>query len=112
MHAPSSALLARIYTDEDALHGAEALTTVIVKRARQAQLAGATVLRATLGYGHSSRLHTHRPLGLDNNLPVVIEIVDDEGPLRAFIQTLGDLHDVGLITFEKVEVVRYGSATV
>lgn len=111
MHAPSSALLARIYTDENALHGDEALSTVIVKRARQAQLAGATVLRANLGFGHSSRLHTHRPLGLDSNLPVVIEIVDDETPLRAFIQTLSDLHDIGLITFEKVEVVRYGPAT-
>ncbi|MDP1616576.1 DUF190 domain-containing protein [Phenylobacterium sp.] len=111
MLAPSSAMLLRIYTDEDALFGDQPLTTLIVKRARAAQLAGATVLRGSLGYGHSSRLHTHRPFGLDDNLPVVIEIVDAEAPLRAFVDTLDDLHDIGLITFEKVEVVRYGNQT-
>jgi len=111
MQAPSSAVLARIYTDEDALYGDEALTTVILNRAREAKLAGATVLRATSGFGHSSRLHKHRPLGLGDNLPVVIEIVDDDGPLRAFVETLVEFQNIGLITFEKVEVVRYGSVT-
>ena len=105
------ALLARIYTDEDALRGDETVTAVIVNRARAAHLAGATVLRGNLGYGHSSRMHAHRPFALDSNLPVVIAIVDEEGPLRAFVETLGDLHDIGLITFEKVEVVRYGAQT-
>ena len=111
MQAPSSAVLLRIYTDEDALFGDQALTAVIVRRAREAQLAGATVLRGSLGYGHTSRLHAHRPFGLDDNLPVVIEIVDAEAPLRAFVETLGEFHDIGLITFEKVEVVRYGNPT-
>ena len=111
MVAPGSAVLLRIYTDEDALYGAEALAAVIVKRAREAQLAGATVLRGSLGYGHSSRLHAHRPFRLDDNMPVVIDIVDDEAPLRAFVVTLGEFHDIGLITFEKVEVVRYGNQT-
>ncbi|MCK5911826.1 MAG: DUF190 domain-containing protein [Caulobacter sp.] len=108
MQAPSSAVLARIYTDEDALYGDEALTAVIVRRAREAQLAGATVLRGSLGYGQSARLHAHRPFGLDDNLPVVIEIVDAETPLRAFVETLSEFLDIGLITFEKVEVVRFG----
>ena len=111
MQAPSTAVLARIYTDEDALYGDEALAAVIVKRAREAQLAGATVLRGSLGYGHSSRLHVHRPFALNDNMPVVIEIVDEETAVRAFIDTLGGFHDIGLITFEKVEVVRYGSRT-
>ena len=69
---------------------------------------GATVLRGSLGYGQSARLHAHRPFGLDDNLPVVIEIVDAETPLRAFVETLSEFHDIGLITFEKVEVVRFG----
>lgn len=109
--APGPAMLLRIYTDEDACFGDEPLAAVIVKRARTAQLAGATVLRGSLGYGHSSRLHTHRAFGLDDNLPLVIEIVDAEAPLRAFVDTLVDLHDIGLMTLERVEVVRYGDPT-
>lgn len=81
---------------------------MIVRRALEAQLAGATVLRGSLGYGHSARLHAHRTLSLDDNMPVVIEIVDAEAPLRSFIETLREFRDIGLITFEKVEVVRYG----
>jgi len=109
MQVSSVALLARIYTDEDALWGDEPLFTVIVRRALEAQLAGATVLRGSLGYGHSARLHAHRPLSLDDNMPVVVEIVDAEAPLRAFVETLGEFHEIGLVTFERVEIARFGN---
>jgi PII-like signaling protein len=108
MQTPGPAVLLRIYTDEQALCGDRTLIDVIVGRARQARLAGATVLRGLKGFGESSRMHQHQTFALNDNLPVVIELVDAEDRLRAFVATLGDLTDIGLVTFEKVEVLRYG----
>lgn len=108
MQIPGQAVLLRIYTDENALLGDQSLIDVIVRRARDARLAGATVLRGRKGFGESVRLHQHRDLGFDDNLPVVIELVDEETRLRGFLGALDDLKEIGLITFEKVEVLRYG----
>ncbi|MBP7703712.1 MAG: DUF190 domain-containing protein [Caulobacter sp.] len=108
MQTPGQAMLLRLYTDENALVGDRALADVVVQRARDARLAGATVLRGRRGFGESARLHAPRPLNFDDNLPVVIEMVEEEARLRAFLVTLDDLKDIGLITLEKVEVVRYG----
>lgn len=108
MKAPGPAVLLRIYTDENAVVGDRSLIDILVKRARDARLAGATVLRGRKGFGESARLHAVRPFEFNDNLPVVIEIVDEEARLRAFIETLADLKDIGLVTFEKVEVLRYG----
>lgn len=108
MKAPTQAVLLRLYTDEDAMLGDRSLVEVIVHRAREARLAGATALRGLMGFGESARLHAHRLFDLGSNLPVVVEIVDEEGSLRAFLPSLNDLRGIGLITFEKVEVLRYG----
>jgi len=108
MKAPGSAVLLRIYTDEHALVGDRSLIDVLIRRARDAGLAGATVLRGRKGFGESAHIHAHRPFDLDDNLPVVVEFVDEEPKLRAFVGQLADLSDIGLITFEKVDVVRYG----
>lgn len=108
MESTGAAVLLRIYTDENALSGDQSLVEIVVARARKARLAGVTVLRASKGFGQSSHLHQHRPFGFDDNLPVVIEIVDDEAPLRAFVATLSDEREIGLVTLEKVEVLRYG----
>lgn len=108
MNPPTQAVLMRIYTDEDALIGDRTLVETLVERARRAHLAGATVLKGRAGFGETSRLHSHRPFDLRDNLPVVIEIVDEEEKLRAFLGALDDLTDIGLVTFEKVEVLRYG----
>lgn len=110
MKAPSIAVLMRIYTDEEALVGDRALAEVIVARAKEAKLAGATVLRGQMGFGATSRLHAARPFELRHNLPVVVELVDEEAPLEAFLGALADLPDIGLVTFERVEVARYGTA--
>lgn len=108
MKAPTQAVLLRLYTDEDAMLGDRSLVEVIVHRAREARLAGATALRGLMGFGESARLHAHQLFDLGSNLPVVIEFVDDEASLRAFVATLSDLRGIGLVTFEKVEVLRYG----
>lgn len=108
MKAPTQAVLLRIYTDEDAMVGDRSLIEVIVHRGREARLAGATVLRGRMGFGESARLHGHRIFDPSANLPVVIEFVDEEPSLRAFLPALDDLNGIGLVTFEKVEVLRYG----
>lgn len=110
MQTPGQAVLLRIYTDEQALVGDQSLIDVIVRRAQEARLAGITVLRGLKGFGAGARLHQHRTFALSDNLPVVIEIVDQEDKLRAFVQNIEDLPEIGLVTFEKVEVLRYGGA--
>ena len=103
---PTDAALLRIYTEEASRDGGRPLYESIVLKARAAHLAGATVLRGPMGYGASSRLHTASILDLSANLPMVIEIVDDEAKLRDFAAGLAALKDIGLITLEKVQVLH------
>ena len=99
--------LLRIYTDEAAYFGDRKVFEVVAMRAREAGLAGATVLQAVIGFGHTPHLHTRRLL--DDDQSVVIEIVDEEDRLRAFAGALADLPDIGLITLEAVEVLRHAT---
>jgi len=108
MQAPQTAMLLRIYTEEGRRAGHRPLYEDIVLRARERGLAGATVLRGPVGFGHSHRLHTAKILDLSANLPLVIEIVDEEAEIRAFLGELEAIGNIGLVTLEKVEVVRYG----
>jgi PII-like signaling protein len=103
MDMTESMKLLRIYTDEAAYFGDHKLYAAIATRARDAHLAGATVLRAMVGFGRSS--HIHRRHILENEQSVVIEIVDTEARVRAFVETLTDLPEAGLITLETVEVL-------
>jgi PII-like signaling protein len=102
------ALLLRIFIGEDAKHQGKPLYETIVLKAREAHLAGATVLRGPMGYGHSSRLHTTKILRLSEDLPLVIEIVDNEDKIRAFLPFLDQIKIGGLVTLEKVQVLQYG----
>ncbi len=77
--------------------------------AREQKLAGATVLRGPIGFGRSSHLHTTKILRLSQDLPIVIEIVDAEEKINAFVPTLEKLMGSGLVTLEKVKVLRYGA---
>lgn len=76
-------------------------------KARTSHLAGATVLRGSLGFGKSSRLHTAKILRLSMDLPIVVEIIDSEEKIRAFLPELDGMMSGGLITLEKVEVIDY-----
>jgi PII-like signaling protein len=73
------------------------------------QLAGATVLRGPMGFGHSSRLHTAKILRLSEDLPFVIEIADSEEKINEFLPVLDGMMTSGLITLEQVQVLQYGS---
>ena len=98
----------RIYTDESARVGHKSLFEAIVCKARDEGIAGATVLRGPMGFGHTHRIQNASILNLSGNLPLVIEIVDSEEKLRAFLGTLESMKDIGLVTLEKVEVLHLG----
>ncbi len=108
MQLPKDAVLLRIFVGEgEKCHG-KPLYEAVVMKARELHLAGATVLRGPLGYGHSSRIHTAKILRLSEDLPMVIEIVDTQDKIDAFLPILDGMIGSGLVTLEKVQVLRYG----
>jgi len=104
------AILLRIFIGEDDKAGHKPLYEAIVLKAREMHLAGATVLRGPLGFGHSSRLHTTKILRLSQDLPLVIEIVDVEENIEKFLEAIEPIMGSALITTEKVKVIRYGES--
>ncbi|MEX0696666.1 MAG: DUF190 domain-containing protein [Dongiaceae bacterium] len=108
MQIPEAAVLLRVFLGENDRHEGRPLHEAIVLKAREMHLAGATVLRGSIGYGKSSRLHTTKILRLSEDLPLVIEIVDSEEGIDAFLPVLDGMIRGGLVTLEKVRVVRYG----
>jgi uncharacterized protein len=109
MQPPQPALLLRIYTEEGKMNNHRPLYEDIVMRAREAKLAGATVLRGPMGYGLHAQIHTAKILDLSAKLPLVIEIVDSEDKIRGFLVELDSMTELGLVTLEKVEVIHCGS---
>src|SRR5579859_5352075 len=107
MHLPQDAMLLRIFIGETDRWHHQPLYEAIVLKAREVHLAGATVLRGPMGYGKSSRLHTAKILRLSMDLPLVIEIVDTEEKIQAFLPVLDEMMKGGLVTLEKVRVIDY-----
>jgi uncharacterized protein len=108
MKIPEQAWLLRIFIGENDSHDGGPLYEAIVLKARELQLAGATVLRGPMGFGRSSRLHTAKILRLSADLPLVIDIVDSEEKINAFLPVLEGMMGSGLVTLEKVRVLQYG----
>jgi len=108
MQIPREAVLLRIYFGEDDKHGNLPLYEAIVLKAREMQLAGATVLRGPVGFGHSAQIHTTKILRLSQDLPIVVEIVDSQQKIDAFLPVLDGMMASGLVTIEKVQVLQYG----
>ena len=99
--------LLRIFIGEaDRWHG-RSLYEAIVLRAREAGLAGATVLRGLMGFGAKSHLHTAKVLRLSEDLPIVIEIADRADRIEAFLPVLDEMVADGLVTLERVQVITY-----
>jgi PII-like signaling protein len=109
MVLPEEGHLLRIFVGEDDHHDGQPLFHWIVLRAREAGLAGATVIRGMEGFGASSRLHTASILRLSEDLPVVIEIVDTKEKIEAFLPTIDAAIEEGLATLEKVQIRLYRS---
>jgi uncharacterized protein len=108
VNLPRDAMLLRVFIGEDAKFRHRPLYEAIVFKAREVHLAGATVLRGPLGFGHSTRLHNIKILDVRENLPLVIEIVDTEDKIKAFLPVLDSMMPGGLVTLEKVQVLQYG----
>jgi uncharacterized protein len=109
MTLPQEGCLLRIFIGESDHHGGKPLHEWIVLKAREAGLAGATVLRGMMGYGAHSRLHTFKIERLSLDLPIVVEIVDTREKLEAFLEAIDGVILEGLATLEKAEVRFYRS---
>jgi PII-like signaling protein len=107
MQIPHDAVLLRIFIGESDRWEHRPLYEAIVLKAREMHLAGATVLRGPMGFGKSSRLHTAKILRLSLDLPLVIEIVDSEEKIQAFLPVLDGMMGGGLVTLETVKVLEY-----
>jgi len=98
----------RIYVGEDKRLGDRPLYQAIVRKAHAQEIAGATVLRGTQGFGRSTRLHTADVLFSDD-LPAIVELIDNEARIERFLALLADLDGIGLITRERIEVAYLGA---
>src|SRR5580692_2673572 len=112
MQIPREAVLLRIFFGESDKFHRVPLHEAIVLKAREMQLGGATVLRGHIGFGHSSRIHTTKILRLSQDLPVIVEIVDSQENIDAFLPVLDRMMSSGLVTIEKVQVLQYGPGSV
>ena len=99
--------LLRIFIGESDRWHHQPLYEAIVLEARKQGLAGATVLRGPMGFGAHSRIHTSKILRLSEDLPLIIGIVDTAPAITAFLPSLDEMVSEGLITTEKVHIVRY-----
>ncbi len=107
MKLSGEAELLRVFVGESDRHNGRPVYEVIVEMARAEGLAGATVLRGTLGFGANSRIHTAKVLRLSEDLPMVVEIVDSAEKIAPFVKLLDAIITEGLITLEKVRVLAY-----
>ena len=100
-------MLLRIFIGESDRWNHKPLYEAIVLKAREMHLGGATVLRGPMGFGKSSRMHTAKILRLSMDLPIVIEIVDSEAKINAFLPALEEMMSGGMVTLERVQVIHY-----
>ncbi|MGB8465708.1 MAG: DUF190 domain-containing protein, partial [Terrimicrobiaceae bacterium] len=107
MELPEDALLIRIFIGESDRYGRRPLYEAIVSKAREMGMAGATVLRGPMGFGASSRIHSAKVLQLSMDLPLIVEMVDTEEKINAFLPCLDEMMNGGLVTLEKARVIHY-----
>ena len=106
MHLPHEAMLLRIFIGESDRWHHQPLYEALVLKAREMQMAGATVLRGSMGFGKSSHLR------LSMDLPLIIEIVDSEEKINVFLPVLDEMMGGGLVTLEKARVIDYRAGPV
>ena len=110
MKLPEEGKLLRIFIGETDRHDGKSLYEAIVLKARELNLAGATVFRGIMGYGATSRIHSVKVLRLSEDLPVMIEIVDTEENIGRILPFLDETVTEGLITMERVSIIKYRHA--
>ena len=111
MHISGEAKLLRIFVGESDLHQHVPVYEKIVNEARKSELAGATVFKGIMGYGGNSRIHTAKILRLSEDMPLIIEIVDEEQKIEKFLPIVENIFEEancgGLITIEKANIIKY-----
>ena len=111
MKISGQAVLLRVFIGESDKLGHMPLYEAIVKQARDADLAGATVLKGVMGFGATARIRTQKILDLSSDLSMIIEIVDEEEKIIAFQNILSELFEQagcgGLVTLENIRVIHY-----
>ena len=110
MELTKDAASLRLYMGESERGDGRPLYEIVVLKAREQGLAGATVLRGPMSFGHNSHIHTAKILQLSKDLPVVVEIVDAEDRLRVFAADIAGMLGSCLVTLQPVEVMHYGEA--
>ncbi|GIW47015.1 MAG: hypothetical protein KatS3mg078_0892 [Deltaproteobacteria bacterium] len=108
MNLDGEGILLRIFIGEADTYKGKALYEQIVLKARELNIAGATVIRGIMGFGANSRIHTAKLLRLSEDLPIVIELVDSEENINRLIPFLNEVVKEGLVTKEKVQIIKYG----
>lgn len=98
----------RIYIGEYDRYNGKSLYQAIVEKAKEMDLAGATVLRGLMGYGANSRIHTASIIDLSSDLPIVVEVVDSEEYINKFLPVLDGMLQEGLVTIDEIAVIKYG----
>ncbi len=104
----SQAKRLRIYIGESDRWQRRSLYHALVEKAKELDLAGATVFRGLMGYGANSRIHTASIVDLSSDLPILVEIVDSEEYINKFLPFLDEMMQEGLVTIEDIEVIKYG----
>ena len=107
MKLPEEGMLLRIFIGESDSFKGKPLYEQIVLKARELNLAGATVIHGTMGFGAGSRIHTSKIVRLSEDLPIIVELVDTEAKLNSLMPFLDETVEEGLITMERVKVVKY-----
>ena len=107
MMLPEEGYLLRIFIGESDRHDGTLLHEWIVTQAREQGLAGATAIRAIMGFGAHSRLHTFKIERLSQDLPIIVEIVDTREKLENFLALIDNVIDEGMATLEEVRIHFY-----
>ena len=107
MELAEQCLRLRVYAGESDRWERRPLYEAIVLKARRDGLAGATVFRSPMGFGATSRIHTAKILNLSTDLPIVVEIIDTAPKIEAFLASLEQMIQGGMVTVEPIKVVHY-----
>jgi uncharacterized protein len=100
-------MMVRVFFGESDKWKHQPLETALLERLRREGFAGATVFRGVAGFGANSVIHTSHLLEMSSDLPMVLEVVDTEEHVEKLLPILDEMLDDGLVTIEKVRVVRY-----
>ena len=99
--------LLRVFVGEADRWNGRPLYEEIVLLAKKEKMAGATVIKGCMGFGCKSHMHTTKLLRLSEDLPIIVEIVDEEKKISDFLPKLDPMIKEGLVTIEKATVLMY-----